>query len=64
MKRAYLEEDLGLIQRYFPGAKNVALRTPFDLTNRGQRLPRLTADSFHEIANPHEGWMPDVAWTN
>lgn len=31
MKRAYLEEDLGLIRKYFPGAQAVALHTPFDL---------------------------------
>jgi len=30
--RAYLQEDLHLIRRYFPGAKTVALHTPFDLT--------------------------------
>jgi len=41
MKRTYLEEDLEMIQRYFPGATTVALRTPFDLTPRGQHLPRL-----------------------
>ena len=33
MIRAHLEEDVQLIQRYFPGAKVVALRTPFDLSS-------------------------------
>ncbi len=34
---AYLEEDLAQIQRYFPGATAVALRTPFDLHDRPRR---------------------------
>ena len=32
MNRAYLEEDLGLVSRYFPGARSAILRTPFDLS--------------------------------
>lgn len=31
-ERTYLEEDILQIQRYFPGARPVALRTPFDLS--------------------------------
>lgn len=30
--KTYLEEDLALIRKFFPGAKAVTLRTPFDLT--------------------------------
>jgi hypothetical protein len=49
MNRAYLEEDVELIRKYFPGAQAVALRTPFDLTRHtGQRLPRLDASTFHD----------------
>ena len=40
MKRAYLHEDLAQIKRYFPGARTVALRTPFDLTERTIPSPR------------------------
>jgi len=32
MTRTYLEEDMLLIRKYFPGAKTITLRTPFDLT--------------------------------
>lgn len=37
-RNQYLHEDLAQIQRYFPGAKPVALRTPFDLTKRPRKL--------------------------
>lgn len=44
-RRAYLHEDLRLIRRYFPGAKTVALRTPFDLTVEPAKDPwELLAD--------------------
>lgn len=63
MKRAYLEEDLELILKYFPGAKAVTLRTPFDLTQRGERLPRLAADSFREGTDTEPGsWHGGVLW--
>lgn len=72
MKRAYLEEDLELIRKYFPGANATTVRTPFDLTQRGQRLPRLATDSFRATGgNPHareacqgQGWAGGAAWTN
>lgn len=64
MKRTYLEEDLNLIRSYFPGARTVNLRTPFDLTERGRRLPRLASDTFHEARNPHETWSGGASWTN
>lgn len=64
MKRTYLEEDLELVQKYFPGAKTVTLRTPFDLTARGRhRLPRLEAHaSFHDADEPRSGWRGGVLW--
>lgn len=64
MKRTYLEEDLELIQKYFPGAKTIALRTPFDLTPRGQRLPRLTADSFPDEGGSGQSLQGGVLWMN
>lgn len=58
-KRQYLVEDLAQIQRYFPGAKPVALRTPFDLTPPRQRL---IADVFRsETASRH--WGGVLKWT-
>ena len=32
--RNYLVEDLAQIQHYFPTAEPIAIRTPFDLTER------------------------------
>jgi len=34
---SYLEENLELIRKYFPGAKRVALRLPFELTKPKDR---------------------------
>jgi len=63
MQRVWLEEDLSLIQKYFPGARAVTLRTPFDLTVRSPgQLPRLSADSFRDD-NEEQG-LGSVAWTN
>jgi len=48
-RRAYLHEDIRLIRRYFPGAKTVALRTPFDLTVEPAGDPwELLVDDYHE----------------
>lgn len=60
----YLEEDVAQIRRYFPGARAVALRTPFDLTERpGAPAPRsVLADTF--IADePHGLRYGDLLWT-
>jgi len=47
MKRTiYLEEDLRLIHRYFPGAKLAAYRTPFDLPPTPEDPWRLRADTL------------------
>jgi hypothetical protein len=48
--RQYLHEDLAQIQRYFPGATPVALRTPFDLTPPRRRT-RTIADMFRTEAS-------------
>ncbi len=48
MKRTYLEEDLQLIQKYFPGARTINLRTPFDLTARGGHAAQTQATAFHD----------------
>ena len=45
--RQYLHEDLAQIQRYFPGARRVALRTPFDLTKHPVTL-RIPDSNDHE----------------
>jgi hypothetical protein len=63
MKRTYLEEDMELVQKYFPGAHSVSVRTPFDLS-APRRMPRLSADSFHDTTGPTHGWTMDSLWTN
>lgn len=46
----YLTEDIEQIKRYFPGAKAVALHTPFDLT---ERPGRTAPDTFRpDLADP------------
>jgi hypothetical protein len=54
MRRVYLEEDVQLIRKYFPGAKTVALRTPFDLTSASEENPwKLRVDSSQDtVTNP------------
>lgn len=59
MKRTYLEEDVRLIQKYFPGARTVTLRTPFDLTNRpaGSRgAPNRLRDTARRR------WLGETVW--
>lgn len=61
MKRVYLEEDLELIQRYFPGAHAVAIRTPFDLTS--QRAPaRVNLDQFRDDEQGGN-WLGGLLWS-
>lgn len=62
MNRVYLEEDLQLIQKYFPGAKAVTLHTPFELTER-ERRPRLAPDTFRDTDRP-TNWLKDALWTS
>jgi len=63
MNRTFLEEDLGLIRKYFPGAKTVALRTSFDLTQR-QREVRLDPTSFRDTDDSAGTWTGEAVWTN
>lgn len=61
MQRAYLEEDLQLIRKYFPGAKPVTLRTPFDLTAAPDIDPwKLRADNYAETIESQ--WYGDLSW--
>ncbi|MEO6760892.1 MAG: hypothetical protein ABI220_00750 [Candidatus Saccharimonadales bacterium] len=61
MKRTYLEEDLHLIQKYFPGAKTVSLHTPFDLTDKPADGHGAAADLYHD-SQPGSHWYGDLAW--
>lgn len=65
MLRAYLEEDVRLIQKYFPGAQAVALRTPFDLKQQPRHLKtrQLLGQLWHD-QEPGQGMKGEVAWTN
>ena len=59
-RRAYLQEDMELIRTYFPGAKTVALHTPFDLAVEPQDPWELLADDSGRVC---EGdWYGDLAW--
>jgi len=59
-RRVYLEEDLDLIRKYFPGAKAVALHTPFDLTVPLSEYPwKLRADTVSEES---AAWYGDLLW--
>lgn len=58
-QRHYLTEDLAQIERYFPGARPVALRTPFDLTPPHRRL---IADVFR-AEQPARRWGGTLRWT-
>lgn len=61
MQRVYLEEDINLIRKYFPGAKVVALRTPFDLTAAAPEDPwKLRSDSYAEAADTQR--YGDLQW--
>ena len=55
-RQQYLTEDLAQIQRYFPGAKPVALRTPFDLTKQPRKLripDSIDRQSGHILTSRH-----------
>lgn len=51
MTRVYLEEDLSLIRKYFPGAAVTTLTTPFDL-NLYEDPWVLRADDRDEFFEP------------
>jgi hypothetical protein len=61
MSRTFLEEDLEQIRRYFPGAKTVALHTPFDLSVAPENPWELRTDDFREesVESP---WYGDLLW--
>ncbi len=61
MKRTYLEEDIELIQKYFPGARTVNLRTPFDLTRAGGPARPST---FRELNESALDWNGAALWTS
>ena len=61
MKRTYLEEDLELVQKYFPGARTTTLRTPFDLSRPRGRL--LNLDLLDANAMPRNR-LGGVLWMN
>lgn len=66
IERTYLEEDVLQIQRYFPGARPVALRTPFDLSEPLTPPPPRQSGlcnrspAVHPIAYPQGGLL----WTH
>ena len=59
MKRTYLEEDIRLINQYFPGAKRSVLHTPFDLTESPDRTIVLADDFRGDTAT---SWYGDLLW--
>jgi hypothetical protein len=60
-RRAYLQEDLQLIRRYFPGAKTVALRTPFELTIEPAKDPwELLTDDRDQLSETR--LQGDLLW--
>lgn len=61
MKRVYLEEDLELIRKYFPGARTVNLRTPFDLTRRP--IHRTEPTRFRGTDTMGARWLGAMLWT-
>lgn len=66
MSKHFLHEDVDQIQKYFPGARTVALHTPFDLTQRPstqtQTRVGITPDPFRDKEQGSEGWYGDLAW--
>ncbi len=59
-RRHYLTEDLAQIQRYFPGAQPVSLRTPFDLTPKPRRI---IVDMFRDEPAVARAWRGKLRWT-
>lgn len=60
-RRQYLTEDVEQIRRYFPGARTVSLRTPFDLTPKAGRA---AVDIFRAEEPDIQSWREGVfGWT-
>ena len=57
MSRHYLTEDIEQIKRYFPGARAVALHTPFDITPKPRHV---IVDTFR--AEPTADWQGRLRW--
>jgi hypothetical protein len=64
MLRAFLEEDLRQIQKYFPGAEAVTLQTPFDLSTRPRQLSRQLLGQLWDDQEPGQGLGGEVVWTS
>jgi hypothetical protein len=58
----YLEEDIQLIRKYFPGAKTVTLRTPFDLAIGTEDPWKLRTDDCGDPTAT--GQCGDLAWSH
>lgn len=61
MTRHYLTEDIEQIKRYFPGARAIALHTPFDLTPKPRRR---VIDMFKTEEEPTASWQGVLRWMN
>lgn len=61
MQREYLEEDLKLIRMYFPGAKTVNLRTPFDLASPVDPW-HSRSDVYRSTEPAGQQWYGDLLW--
>lgn len=58
MSRHYLTEDIAQIKRYFPGARTVALCTPFDITRPTNTNPQVISEPT-DTTNP---WLALLDW--
>jgi len=63
MTRTYLTEDISLIQKYFPGAKTVALMTPFDLSLSIPEDPWLLRSDDRDEPFEHQ-WRSEIFWSH
>ena len=59
--RRYLTEDVEQIKRYFPGARAVALHTPFDISPKPRRL---AIDTFKAEQESATSWQGTLRWMN
>jgi hypothetical protein len=62
MKRSYLEEDIQLVQAYFPGSRIVPLRTPFDLTDHPSQRAHATLDTFRDASDTPYNLSGSALW--
>jgi hypothetical protein len=64
MKRTYLEEDIHLIQKYFPGARRSTIRTPFDLTDHPIHPRQALTDATGDVFESPQSWLGGTLWTH